>query len=113
MGMVRALALLLVLLLAFSSAQYLDDDWLGGWTQRLGLSFSDDCQEHAGIAALWAWAESWLSGRGGKRSSGHCETKETECPPGLAANGLRVRSGHVHRGGNRELCSAARTQTQA
>ena len=56
----------------------LDDLW-GGWTGRLGLSFTDDCQEHAGVFAVWAWAESWFSGRRGKQRNAHCETKQLSC----------------------------------
>ena len=91
--------------LASASASLWDDwdDWAPGWTERLGLSFTDDCQEHTGVAALWAWAESWLGGRGGRQRNAHCETKEMSCPPGVAVTGLQVRSGHVRKGGNREL----------
>ena len=35
----------------------------GSWTDRLGLSFSDDCQEQVGMLAIWAWAGSWLTSR--------------------------------------------------
>lgn len=77
-------------------------DW--AWTDRLGLAFNDDCQESRGLMAVWAWAESWLSGRGGRQRSAHCETKEAQCPAGAGGvTGLRVRSGHARRGGNREL----------
>ena len=90
-------------LAAPASCAYLDDWGLGGWTDRLGLSFSDDCQENSGLAALFAWAGSWLSGRGGQQRSAHCETKESACPPGVPVTGLQVKGGHVRKGGNREL----------
>ena len=76
-------------------------DW--EWTDRLGLAFTDDCQETRGVAAIWAWASSWISGRQGRQRSAHCESREASCPPGVAVTGLKVRSGHVRRGGNREL----------
>ena len=85
------------------------DDFFGAqssewaWTERLGLAFSDDCQESQGLSAIWAWAESWLSGRSGKQRSSHCESKEASCPAGMGVTGMRVRSGHVRKGGNREL----------
>ena len=100
--MTRA-AVLLLALAAPASCAYLDDWGLGGWTDRLGLSFSDDCQENSGLAALFAWAESWLSGRGGQQRSAHCETKESACPAGVAVTGLQVKGGHVKKSGNREL----------
>ena len=98
----------LCVLLALQSVQsrsFLEDlfsttDWQ--WTDRLGLSFTDDCQESRGLFAIFAWAESWISGRGGRQRSGNCETKEASCPPGVAVTGLRVRSMHARRGGNRE-----------
>jgi hypothetical protein len=53
--------------------------------------------------AIYAWAESWLTGRGGRQRSAHCETKEMTCPAGLAVTGLGVKSGHIRKHGNREL----------
>lgn len=85
------------------SANYVDPDSWAGWTQRLGLSFSDDCQEHAGLVAMWAWASSWISGRQGKQRSGHCETRSMSCPAGLAVTGIGVRSGRNRKSGSREL----------
>jgi hypothetical protein len=89
-------------MLVIVAAGMTDDSW-AGWTDRLGLRFSEDCQEHAGIVAFFAWAESWLSGRHGKQRDGHCETKEMRCPEGLAVTGLAVKSGHTKRSGSREL----------
>ena len=45
----KSLTVLVVGLAASSGAGYLEgwglDEALDGWTQRLGLAFSDDCQE--------------------------------------------------------------------
>ena len=92
------------LLFTPSSGWDLGSSWgdLDGWTQRLGLAFSDDCQESSGLAAIFAWAESWISGRRGRQRSAHCESREAACAAGVAATGLQVRSGHVRKGGNRE-----------
>jgi len=99
----RVLVCLLLLVTRPTAARgYVDDSWVG-WTDRLGLKFTDDCQEHAGIVAIWAWVDSWLSGRQGKQRSAHCETKEMTCPTGTAVTGLAVKSGHMRRGGSREL----------
>lgn len=87
---------------AISVSSAADDAW-GGWTERLGLTFADDCQERSGLGALLAWAGTWLSGKPNRQHSGHCETREMSCPAGLAVTGLGVRSGHVRKSGNREL----------
>ena len=103
----RSLTVLVVGLAASSGAGYLEgwglDEALDGWTQRLGLAFSDDCQESMGLSAVFAWATSWLSGRKGRQRSAHCESKQASCPKGLGATGLQVRSGHMRKGGSREL----------
>ena len=85
-----------------TSVMSVDSSW--GWTDRLGLHFSDECQEHDGLRAVFAWFSTWLAGGGGgRKQSANCETKEAACPPGLTVTGLGVKSGRMHRQGNREL----------
>lgn len=103
---IRPIRLAVCLVALSTTHAYLDwafDEALGGWTQKLGLTFSDDCQESTGLMALYAWAESWLSGRRGRQRTANCESRETACPAGLAATGMQVKFGHMRKGGNREL----------
>ena len=98
-------AIFLTLLVLASSRSYSSyiEDYFGGWTQRLGLSYSDKCQEQTGLGALFSWVGSIISGRQPQRSA-NCETKEMSCPAGMPATGLQVRSGHRSgQKGNREL----------
>ena len=64
------------------------------WTDRLGLAFKDDCQEHPLIVRGWfAWAASWLGGRKGVQVGEACEQKETRCPESRFVTGIQVRYG--------------------
>ena len=120
-------SLILLLLPATPLAGSIFDDWAPGWTERLGLSFSNGCEEYRGLESLFAWASHFLGGAT-PSASGHCETKEVSCPGEAPVTGLRVRcgvchhhfacaphrtgissalctarSGHVKKSGNREL----------
>ena len=88
---------------AVAYASSSSDDLWGGWTSRLGMSFSDECQEHAGLQAILVWAGRLFTGDKERTRSAHCETRQSSCPAGLAVTGLAVRSGHMRRGGSREL----------
>ena len=79
------------------------DDWTAGWTDRLGLTFTDDCQESQGLLALWFFAASWFGGKRGQQRSANCESKEGYCPAGYTVTGLQVKTGSMRRGGNREM----------
>ena len=85
-------------LLAVGSPSWSREEWtadaLGGWSDRLGLAFVDECEEYSGFQAVFAFLRP-------KRQSAMCETKEALCLPGQAVTGLQVRSGR--RGGGREL----------
>ena len=78
------------------------DSWFatqdGSWTDRLGLRFKDDCQEHVGIGGFFAWALSWISGRHGQQQSGICESREMRCPDATKITGLQVRYERQERG---------------
>ena len=77
---------LLLLVFAIASEAY--------WTDRLGLAFKDDCQEHPLIVRGWfAWAASWLGGRKGVQVGEACEQKETRCPESRFVTGIQVRYG--------------------
>ena len=98
----RSTTLLLALALLLSPCSSFTDEALG-WTDRLGLTFTDECQEHKGLIAVFHWLGNFFSGNTQKVASGHCETREVACPPGLTVTGLGVKSGHLRRGGSREL----------
>lgn len=88
-NMKRLAKTLLVLALAGSAS--LDAE---GWTDRLGLRFKDDCQEHANvIVAVFAWASSWLMARFGSQAGGACESRQFECAGGMSVTGLQVHFG--------------------
>ena len=64
MTVLRRPVLLLMLTLAPPTLGLFEGYFDTMWTERLGLAFSDDCQESAGLAAIWASRRPpWLSGR--------------------------------------------------
>ena len=69
----------------------------GSWTDRLGLRFTDDCQEEVGLAGLLSWLLAWVT-RGGQQRSGHCESREMRCAVGQKLTGLQVRYARLERG---------------
>lgn len=56
MAAVRRHSIALLLLIAVHADASSSWDAFGdsSWTERLGLSFMDDCQESVGLAAVWA-----------------------------------------------------------